>query len=89
MKGLIGVLLLLAVLSSAICWMLGYREGQQAGAFRLVHDLGVSYDRDVKNQKDIDRDDVCNEIRHYKLAVARDLDENTEICGWRDMDEVR
>ena len=81
--------------------MIGYREGQQTGAFRLVHDMDVSYDknlkdaisddrlsydRDASNMMDKDRDTVCNEIRRYKLSIAKDLDENTQICGWRDMD---
>ena len=86
MMGRVGVLILLWALSLTAGWMLGYREGQQTGAFRLVHEMDVSYDRDVKNNKDIDRDQICNEIRSYKLSIARDLDENTQICGWRDMD---
>ena len=48
--------------------------------------MDKSYDRDIKNNNDMDRDEVCNEIRAYKKSIARDLDENTQICGWRDMD---
>ncbi len=101
MNARIGVLALLAILGLIASWMLGYQEGQQTGAFRLVHEMDVSYDKDLKNavnddrlsydrgaknQMDQDRDAVCNEIRHYKLSIAKDLDENTQICGWRDMD---
>ncbi len=54
--------------------MLGYREGQQTGAFTCCRTMDV--DGDIKNNKDMDRDQVCNEIRDYKLSIARDLDEN-------------
>jgi hypothetical protein len=80
------VLILLAALCCATSWLVGYREGQQTGAFSLVRQMDKSYDRDIKNNNDMDRDEVCNEIRAYKKSIARDLDENTQICGWRDMD---
>jgi hypothetical protein len=33
------------------------------------------------------RDQVCNEIKRYKPAMAHELDENTEICGYEDEDK--
>lgn len=36
----------------------------------------------VREGIDQGREQVCEEILHYKPAVARDLDENTEICGY-------
>ncbi|HEY2034012.1 MAG TPA: hypothetical protein VGH02_10045 [Rhizomicrobium sp.] len=86
MNGRIGALILVALLGCAASWMLGYREGKQTGAYQLVHEMGTSYDRDVKNNKDMDRDQICWEIRRYKRSIAKDLDENTQICGYRDMD---
>ncbi|MBI3678525.1 MAG: hypothetical protein HY243_18100 [Proteobacteria bacterium] len=83
-----GILILLAIVCLTTSWMLGYREGQQEGAFRLLRE-GAEYTIDTKEIKDVmdmDRDQVCNEIRDYKLSMARDLDENTQICGWPDMD---
>jgi hypothetical protein len=35
------------------------------------------------------RDQVCGEIRRYKFSMAKDLDENTQICGWPDMDDPK
>ena len=81
-----GVLILLAALGCVTSWLHGYREGQRTGAYQLLRETDTSYTRDVKNGMDMDRDRVCNEIRRYKLSMARDLDENTEICGWPDMD---
>ena len=80
------VLIFLAALCCAGSWLLGYREGQQTGAYNLVRQMDKSYDRDIKNNKDLDRDEVCNEIRAYKESIAKDLDENTQICGWPSMD---
>lgn len=81
-----GVLIFVALLGCAASWMFGYREGKQRGAYQLVHEMDVSYDRDVKNNKDVNRDEICWEIRRYKPSIAKDLDENTQICGYRDMD---
>jgi hypothetical protein len=81
-----GVLILTAALAMAGSWLLGYRQGQQIGAFQLVRQMDQSYSRDVKDGMDMDRDQVCGEIRRYKPSIARDLDENTQICGWPDMD---
>jgi hypothetical protein len=86
MDGRISVLILIAALVCVASWLLGYQQGQRTGAFELVREMDVSYARDVKNDSDMDRDQVCNEIRRYKKSIARDLDENTQICGWRDMD---
>jgi hypothetical protein len=80
------VLVFLAALCCVASWLHGYREGQQTGAYDLVRQMDKSYDRDIKNNDDMNRDEVCNEIRAYKKSIARDLDENTQICGWRDMD---
>jgi hypothetical protein len=86
MTARIGILILFATLSLMASWMLGYREGQQTGAFQLLRQMNRTYQIDVKNAADVDRDRVCDEIRDYKLSMARDLDENTQICGWPDMD---
>jgi hypothetical protein len=77
---------LIAVLCLTASWMLGYRQGQQTGAFQLRDEEEVAYVTDRKNDFDEDRDQVCNEIRRYKLSMAKDLDENTQICGYDDMD---
>ncbi len=91
MTGRIGVLIILATLSLTASWMLGYREGQQTGAFSLLHQMGAENDKKNENDKnagvDKGRDQVCDEIRRYKESMARDLDENTQICGWPDMDD--
>jgi hypothetical protein len=86
MMGRASILIFIAALGCLGSWMLGYREGQQTGAYSLVRQMDQSYDRDIKNNQDMDRDAVCNEIRAYKRSIARDLDANTQICGWRDMD---
>lgn len=86
MKGPALAVILIAIPSLAASWMLGYHEGQQTGAFRLLRQMDQSFILDVRNAEDIDRDQVCNEIRRYKLSIAKDLDENTEICGYSDMD---
>ena len=88
MKGRDTALILLAALCCVTSWLLGYHQGQQTGAFHLLREMDTSFTLDVKNAKDIDRDQVCNEIRRYKLSMARDLDENTQICGWPDMDDA-
>ncbi|MBI3677131.1 MAG: hypothetical protein HY243_11020 [Proteobacteria bacterium] len=86
MKARASILIFFAALCCVVSWLLGYHEGQQTGAYHLLRQMGRSYTRDVKNSTDIDRDDICNEIRAYKESIARDLDENTQICGWPDMD---
>jgi hypothetical protein len=80
------VLLLLATLGFAASWLLGYQMGQRTGAFHLLYEMGEQEGIDYKAAKDESRDQVCNEIRRYKLSMAKDLDENTQICGWSDMD---
>ena len=80
MKGRASVLILLAALGCLTSWLLGYHEGQRSGAFQLLRQANESCTRDVKNDMDTDRDQVCNEIRRYKLSMAKDLDENTQIC---------
>lgn len=86
MKGHAGAFILFAAMGCVTSWLLGYHEGQQTGAFHLLRQMGRSYARDVNDDMDMDRDQVCNEIRRYKELMARDLDENTQICGWPDMD---
>lgn len=86
--GRTGILILLGTLSLMTSWLWGYHEGQQTGAFSLLHQIEGRQEIDeAQNNLDMDRDQVCNEIRSYKLSIAKDLDENTEICGWRDMDQ--
>jgi hypothetical protein len=80
------ILILVMVLSMTASWLWGYHEGEQTGAFHLLSQVRGDFERDAKDQADMDRDQVCNEIRKYKESIARDLDENTQICGWRDMD---
>lgn len=87
MTGRDGALIAFAILGCVTGWLLGYHEGQQYGAYNLLHQMGRTYELDVKNAKDIDRDQVCGEIRIYKESIARDLDEHTQICGWPDMDD--
>jgi hypothetical protein len=86
-----GVLILLVALTLTASWMLGYREGEQTGGFRLVHEMDGQYDRDKKGDmdegRDMGRDQVCNEIRAYKVSIAKDLNDNTQICGWHDLDD--
>ena len=43
MTGRIGVLILMATLSLTASWMLGYREGQQTGAFHLLREMNETY----------------------------------------------
>jgi hypothetical protein len=86
MMGRAGIFIFFAALGCVTCWLLGYHEGQQTGAFHLLRQMGRSYTRDVNDGMDMDRDRVCDEIRRYKESMARDLDENTQICGWPDMD---
>jgi hypothetical protein len=80
------VLILLAAICCVGSWLLGYREGQQTGAFHLLRQMGRSYTGDADHDMDLDREKVCNQIRSYKESIARDLDEHTQICGWPDMD---
>ncbi len=86
MRGRDSVLIFLAALCCVTSWLLGYHQGQQTSAFHLMREMDRSFTLDVKNASDMNRDQVCNEIRDYKLSIARDLDENTQICGWPDMD---
>jgi hypothetical protein len=82
MKGSAGVLILLAALGLAGSWLLGYREGEQTGAFGMLHQIRAEVE---KAGIDKGRDQVCDEIRNYKFSMAKDLDQNTQICGWPDM----
>jgi hypothetical protein len=82
----VSILLFTEALALVAGWLLGYHEGQSTGAFYLLHQMGRTYTRDVNNGMDMDRDQVCGEIRRYKESVARDLDENTQICGYPDID---
>jgi hypothetical protein len=86
MKGRDIALILFAALCCVTSWLLGYHQGQQTGAFHLMREMDRTFTLDVKNARDMDRDEICDEIRDYKLSIARDLDENTQICGWPDMD---
>jgi hypothetical protein len=81
----VAVLILLAAVGLTASWMLGYREGQQTGAFRLAHDMDASKDRDIQSDINIGRDQVCNEIRRYKISIAKDLNDNTQICDFPDL----
>jgi hypothetical protein len=83
-----GVLLFTVALGLVGSWLFGYHEGQRTGAYYLLRQMDKSsdYEIDLKNAMDTDRDKVCSEIKSYKLSMARDLDENTQICGWPDMD---
>jgi len=80
-KGRVPVFVLLTVLGLVASWMLGYREGRQTGAVRLLHEMSLEYAEDYKG-----RPQVCDEIRHYKLSMAKDLNDNTQICRWPDLD---
>ncbi len=86
----IGVLVLLAIVSLGTSWLWGYHEGRQTGAFYLLRQYSEASEReaarDEQTETDMARDRVCNEIRHYKFSIAKDLDENTQICGWSDID---
>jgi hypothetical protein len=86
MIGRAGALILTAAVALVTGWLFGYHQGQQTGAFHLLHEMGETYTRDVRDDMDMDRDRVCNEIRDYKVSMAKELDENTEICGYADMD---
>lgn len=90
MKGRTGVLILLVTLSLTASWLFGYHEGQQTGAFRMLREMGADpaavSARSESDGIDRGRDQVCNEIRRYKFSIAKDLDENTQICCWSDMD---
>jgi hypothetical protein len=90
MTARIGVLILIATLSLTGSWLLGYHEGQKTGAFRLLHEMGADSAtvsaRSESNGIEKGRDQVCGEIRRYKFSMAKELDENTQICGWPDMD---
>lgn len=90
MKGLALALIVIAALSSAASWMIGYHQGQRTGAFHLLREMDANYVRDSKADidegRDKGRDQVCDDIRRYKFSIAKDLDENTQICGWPDMD---
>ncbi len=47
----------------------------------------AGYQEGVRDGMDQSRDRVCAEILRYKSAMAHDLDENTEICGYDDWDQ--
>ena len=81
----VAVLILLAAVGLTASWMLGYREGQQTGAFRLAHDMDASKDRDIQGDIDKGRTQVCNEIKRYNLTMAKDLNDNTQICDLPDL----
>lgn len=83
----VSVVLFTVAMGLVASWLLGYHEGQQTGAYNLLYQMGRTYEPDVKDAEDIDRDQICNEIRRYKESIARDLDEHTQICGWPDMDD--
>ncbi len=87
MNGPAFALALIAIPGLAASWMLGYHEGQQTGAYRMLHQLD-SGDTREKNGIEKGRDQVCDEIRRYKFSMAKDLDEHTKICGWADMDKA-
>jgi hypothetical protein len=87
MTGREGALIALAILGCVTTWLIGYYQGEHYGAFNLLQQMGRTYELDAKNADDVTRDQVCDEIRIYKESVARDLDENTQICGWRDWDD--
>jgi hypothetical protein len=86
MNARIGILTLLVVLGLIASWMLGYYEGQQVGAVRLAHDVDAPYDRAVQDDINKGRDQVCGEIKSYKLSIAADLENNTQICDFPDLD---
>ncbi len=80
------VLIFIATLGCVASWLVGYHQGEQTGAYHLLRQMDRSYTRDVNDDMDMDRNQVCDEIRIYKESIARDLDEHTQICGWPDMD---
>jgi hypothetical protein len=86
MIGRASALILVAAMGCVASWLIGYHEGQQYGALHLMREMDRSFTLDVKNAMDADRDQICGEIRRYKLSIAKDLDENTQICGYADMD---
>lgn len=47
----------------------------------------AGYQEGLNQGIDRGREQVCDEILHYKQSVARDLDENTEICGYDQWDD--
>jgi hypothetical protein len=47
----------------------------------------AGYKEGLSQGVDQGRDNVCGEIFKYKQSVARDLDENTEICGHDQWDQ--
>jgi hypothetical protein len=86
--------LLIATLGLAAAWTFGYWDGSHTGAIQLVSKMqaadkiSMQDDKIIEDSIDTGRDQVCNEIRRYKLAMAKDLDENTQICGYADMDSL-
>lgn len=48
----------------------------------------AGYHEGLSQGIDRGRDAVCDEILHYKPAMAHDLDENTEICGYDSDDQT-
>ena len=61
-------------------WLLGYHQGLDDGR----SDKGA-YAKGLKDGIDAARDQVCDEIRRYSAKMAKDLNDNTEICGWPDL----
>ena len=45
-------------------------------------DYALGYKQGRSDAVDQGREQVCNEIKRYKQAIADDLDENTNICNW-------
>jgi hypothetical protein len=62
-------------------WLLGYHQGLDDG-----HNDTGAYAGGFKDGIDEGRDQVCDEIRRYNQKMAKTLNDNTEICGWPDMD---
>ena len=48
----------------------------------------AGYQEGLRQGADRGRDDVCGEIFKYKQSLARDLDENTQICGYDQWDDA-
>jgi hypothetical protein len=93
LTGRTGILIFVVILALVASWLAGYHEGEENGAFNLLRQTNDASDRtaEIMEQAEADRvrEQVCNEIRRYKFSLAKDLDENTQICGWPDMDNRR
>lgn len=42
----------------------------------------LGHQQGVLDGKEEAREEICTEIRRYKEAIAYDLNEHTQICGW-------